>query len=119
MGFISDGDVMRALSSRHDQQFVDPIIMIMRTVNDDHGFEEKLDRLMNMKVREIGAMGVIGVDIHAKLPEVCRILGKNHLKKVPVLEDGVIVGVINRSDIAQYSMKAYLEKKDLLPLQSV
>ncbi|MBQ3106759.1 MAG: DHA2 family efflux MFS transporter permease subunit [Eggerthellaceae bacterium] len=119
VGFISDGDVMRALSSRHDQQFVDPIVMIMRTVNDDHGFDEKLDRLMAMKVKEIGAMGIIGVDIHAKLPEVCRVLGKNHLKKVPVLEDGRIVGIINRSDIAQYSMKAYLEKKDLLPLQSI
>lgn len=119
VGFVSDGDVMRALSSRHDQQFIDPIVMIMRTVNDDHGFDEKLDRLMEMKVKEIGAMGVIGVDIHAKLPEVCRVLGKNHLKKVPVLEDGRIVGIINRSDIAQYSMKAYLEKKDLLPLQVI
>ena len=33
----------------------------------------------------------------------------NHLKKVPVMEDGKICGIINRSDITRYSMEAYLE----------
>ena len=31
--------------------------------------------------------GIIGVDVHADLPEVCRVLGENHLKKVPVLDE--------------------------------
>ena len=55
--------------------------------------------------------GIIGVDVHADLPEVCRVLGENHLKKVPVLEDGIIVGVINRSDITHFSMEKYLEER--------
>ena len=42
------------------------------------------------------------------LTDVCRVLSENHLKKVPVLEAGHIVGIINRSDITQYSMAAYL-----------
>lgn len=63
---------------------------------------------MQMPVREIGAPRPICVSVHAKLPDVCRVLAENHLKKVPVLEDGHIVGIINRSDITQYSMAAYL-----------
>ena len=35
----------------------------------------------------------------------------NHLKKVPVMEGDVIVGIINRSDITQYSMQAYLDHR--------
>ena len=60
--------------------------------------------------RRRSAKGIIGVSVHADLPEVCRALGENHLKKVPVLEDGVIVGVINRSDITHFSMEKYLEE---------
>ena len=35
--------------------------------------------------------------------------GDNHLKKVPVLDKGEIVGVVNRSDITLYSMRTYLK----------
>lgn len=110
VGFISYGDIMRALSSRHDQQFMDPVVMIMQNATDGHSFESRLDRLMHMQVQEIGSVGVIGVDVHAKLPEVCRILSRNRVRKVPVLEDGRIVGMINRADIARYAMGTYLQK---------
>ena len=63
---------------------------------------------MKMPAREIGATRPICVSVHAKLQDVCRVLAENHLKKVPVLEEGHIVGIINRSDITQYSMAAYL-----------
>ncbi len=110
VGFISYGDIMRALSSRHDQQFMDPVVMIMQNAADGHSFESRLDRLMRMQVQEIGSVGVIGVDVHAKLPEVCRVLSRNRVRKVPVLEDGRIVGMLNRADIARYAMGIYLEK---------
>ena len=67
---------------------------------------------MKMNIRDIGTKGVIGVDLYTTLPQVCRILSKNHLKKIPVLHDGKIIGVINRSDITLYSMKTHLEGRD-------
>ena len=110
VGFVSDGDIMRHLSKR-SQMYVDPVVMIMQMGRDSTGFDDKLRELMQMRAKDIGAKGIIGVDIHADLPEVCRVLGENHLKKVPVLDDGQIVGVINRSDVTQYSMKSYLESE--------
>lgn len=109
VAFISDGDVMRALSKR-DKTYMDPIVMIMRTEADGSDFDQKLDALMSLNVRSLASDGIIGVDVHADLPEVCRVLGENHLKKVPVLDSGHVVGMINRSDITQYAMKSYLEK---------
>ena len=76
------------------------------------GFEERLNGLMEQPVTSIAHMGIICVDIHDRLSVVCRVLGENHLKKVPVLEDGVIVGVINRSDITHFSMEKYLEERE-------
>ena len=112
-GFISDGDIMRYLSKR-GQMIMDPVVMIVQTVDaysDRKDYAHKLEHLMGMKASDIGAKGIIGVSVHADLPEVCRVLGENHLKKVPVLEDGVIVGVINRSDITHFSMEKYLEER--------
>lgn len=110
VGFVSDGDIMRYLSKR-STMVMDPVVMIMRTVNadaDNKDFARKLDALMKMPTTSIGSKGIIGVDVHADLPEVCRVLGENHLKKVPVLDEGQVVGVINRSDITHYSMEQYL-----------
>lgn len=109
-GFISDGDIMRYLSKR-GQMIMDPVVMIVQTVDayaDHKDYAHKLEHLMGMKASDIGAKGIIGVNVHADLPEVCRVLGENHLKKVPVLDNGIIVGVINRSDITHFSMERYL-----------
>lgn len=114
VGFVSDGDIMRYLSKR-STMMMDPVVMIMQTVDADGGnkdFARKLDELMTMPAKSIGAKGIIGVDVHADLPEVCRVLGENHLKKVPVLDEGQVVGVINRSDITHYSMEQYLAERD-------
>lgn len=113
-GFVSDGDIMRHLSKR-SELYTDPVLFIMRAHRDDTAFDEKLDRLMQTEVKDIATRGIIGVDIHADLPTVCRILGDNHLKKAPVLEDGKVVGVVNRSDLTQYSMRSYLERTSALP----
>lgn len=118
VGFISDGDIMRYLSKR-SQMLMDPVVMIIQTVNadaDNADFARKLDALMAMPATSIGAKGIIGVDVHADLPEVCRVLGDNHLKKVPVMDEGHVIGVINRSDITHYSMEKYLEERDGLPV---
>ena len=114
VGFISDGDIMRYLSKR-SQMIMDPVVMIMQTVDadvDNKDFARKLDALMGMPATSIGSKGIIGVDVHADLPEVCRVLGENHLKKVPVLDEGQVVGVINRSDITHFSMEKYLEERE-------
>ena len=113
VGFVSDGDILRYLSKR-SQMLMDPVVMIMQTVDadaDNKDFARKLDNLMQMDVRSIATKGVIGVDVHADLLEVCRVLGDNHLKKVAVLDEGHIVGVINRSDITLYSMEQYLAER--------
>ena len=110
VGFISDGDILKRLSPRGGS-VIDPIVMIMNSAYDERDYDERLEQLMAAPVSEIGARRSIGVSIHASLPEVCRVLAENHLKKVPVMEGDVIVGIINRSDITQYSMQAYLDHR--------
>ena len=111
-GFISDGDILRHLSKR-SELYTDPILFMMQSRRDDAAFDEKLERLVGMEVADIATRGIISVDVHDDLPTVCRILGDNHLKKAPVVDEGVLVGVVNRSDLTQYAMKTCLARKSL------
>ncbi len=111
IGFVSDGDVTRFLA-KNNRTYTDPSTLIMLTASHDQTFGDRLDQLMQMNVTSIGTHHVISVDIHSDLPEVCRVLGDNHLKKVAVTENGQLVGVINRSDITRYSMTRYIESRE-------
>ena len=121
VGFISDGDILRALSDEEsNKEYVDPVSMLIRSSvgsTNSAGFEERLNGLMEQPVTSIAHMGIICVDIHDRLSVVCRVLGENHLKKVPVLDDGVIVGIINRSDITKFAMAQYMKSHESLLMQ--
>ena len=108
VGFISDGDILKRLS-RQSGSYTDPIMLIAQSANDDTSYSEKLAGLMQQPVSAVGAREAISVNVHADLEEVCRMLAKYHLKKVPVLDGQRIVGIINRSDITRFSMEEYLE----------
>lgn len=108
VGFISDGDILKRLS-RQGGTYTDPIVLIATSAQDETPYNEKLEQIMKLPVTSVGVRDSIGVNIHADIGEVCRVLAQNHLKKVPVLDGGHIVGIINRSDITHYSMEAYLE----------
>ena len=110
VGFISDGDILKRLSPRQGS-FIDPIVLIMSSACDGRTYDERLGNLMKTNVCEIGAPRSINVSVHADLPQVCRVLAESHLKKVPVVDNGKLVGIINRSDITQYSMQAYLASR--------
>lgn len=107
VGFISDGDILKMLAHQTNS-FMDPIALIATSAYENTPYDEKLNEVMGLPVVSVGAKGVIGVSVHSDLSEVCRVLANNHLKKVPVLDDGKIVGIINRSDITKYSMQSYL-----------
>ena len=96
--------------SKRRTTYTDPVALIELTDASSDDFEEKTEKIMGANVFEIAHRGVIGVDIHTDIREVCRVLGENHLKKVPVTENGSIVGVVNLSDIAHFSMSKYLER---------
>lgn len=52
--------------------------------------------LVNMKVSDVNNNKLISVDVNDDLDGVCRILNEMHLKKAPVMENGAMVGIINR-----------------------
>lgn len=104
-GFISDGDIMKYLSKAHPL-FVNAYSFAV--INDEDGFDEKLASLMKSKAIEVAKKKVVTIDINTSVEDVCKILNDKHLKKAPVIEDGKMVGIINRSNITKYAIDTYL-----------
>ena len=79
--------------------------------NPDTEFEEKLNSIMDMNVLEIGNNKPITIQESASLEDACRLLSESGIKKVPVVNNGKVVGIISRSAITHYITKRYLENE--------
>jgi CBS domain-containing protein len=62
-------------------------------------------RVETTTVDEIMTKEVISVDVSTPVDEVLEVLKTAHILRVPVTEDGKLVGVISRADL----LKAYVE----------
>ena len=96
VGFISDGDILRRLASEHS-----PFVNAAAFGKTD--FNDKLASVLSTRISEIAVKNVITVDAADDLSEVCYKLAENHLKKAPVMCNGRMVGVVNRSNITDYA----------------
>ncbi len=109
LGIISDGDIVRALTPR-GRSYMDPIALIITNEKLDPDFSNHLDNIMSAPALGFATKNIITVDIHDSFAEVCRTLGENHLRKAPVVDDGRLVGIVNRSDVTAYALGLYTSK---------
>lgn len=111
LGFISDGNIMRYLKAGDNPPAeIDSSFLFMNYLwNPDSEFEEKLNSIMDMNVLEVGTDKPITIQESASLEDACALLSDSGIKKVPVVKDGKVVGIISRSAIVHYITKHYLE----------
>lgn len=109
VGFISDGDIMKFIA-KQNPRIIDMTSYITVWYDND-SFEKKLGNLMELSVMELATTKLVSVDTDYDIDEVAKVLGEKKIKKVPVLEDGKLAGVISRSDILRYLLGVYLEKE--------
>jgi CBS-domain-containing membrane protein len=97
VGFISDGDILRWISSEQS--------LFVYTDNSQEKFNSSINDLTDMTVSKICNRQVVTVDYDADMAKVCALLASEHLKKIPVVKDGKLVGIINASNITKYIVR--------------
>lgn len=105
VGFVSDGDVIRSLANQVPA-FKSAWSFIVELDNED--FNKTLSEVMKTPVSQMATRNVITVNATDDMGAVARVLVDNHLKKAPVMQDGRMVGIINRSNITAYAVSTYL-----------
>ena len=116
VGMVSDGDILRflntydlktgkvctsentKLSRIHIQKFgifpPDPI--------PTHDIYKSFEKASMIQVKEVMTKTVITADVYDEVEKVSELMIKNGIKRVPILEDGRLIGIVSRVDIVKY-----------------
>ena len=94
VGFISDGDIMKFIA-KQDPRIID-MTSFVTVWYDSESLDQKMDDLLNINVMELATTKIIYATPDQSVDEVARTLGKKRIKKLPVIQDGKLVGVISR-----------------------
>ena len=67
--------------------------------------------LANLGVLRLATRDVVTIDARASIADAVAALSDAHLKKVPVVLDGELVGIVNRSAINRLAISTYLNSR--------
>ena len=99
VGFVSDGDVASYLG-RNESSLFDATLNLYRFADEDEP-QIRLARMLDLNVMDMATRHVIAVEADDSLDDACHTLASKRIKKVPVVEDGVLVGSLSRRNIVQ------------------
>lgn len=107
VGFISDGDIMDFVSRKRTYMMDFHGMVTVGYGNDN--FDSKLKDMLRLNVMELATTRVISVEADDDIVRVADILARKRIKKVPVIEDDKLVGVVSRSTIVRYMMQQMMQ----------
>jgi CBS domain-containing protein len=86
LGVVAEADVLR------DRMPEDPRLHLRRDT-------EQRDAVLPLLVRDVMTTAVISAEPATDLADLARLLVDRHVRSVPVVEDGVVVGIVSRRDV--------------------
>ncbi|MFB1050906.1 CBS domain-containing protein [Paraliobacillus sp. JSM ZJ581] len=107
VAYISDGDMMRYIG-RHKNIVIDSFSFVNVMMGDEYSFEERTGKLLDLNVLKIAKTKVITVSSNEHVENIAAILGEKQIKKLPVVKDGVLVGIISRGDVIRAAFKTLI-----------
>ncbi len=73
----------------------------LRVFGDPDRMAREYTKAHGLKVQDVMTRHVTSIQEEAELADVAAILDRNKIKRVPVVRDGVVVGIIARSDLVK------------------
>ncbi|MBR9906322.1 MAG: CBS domain-containing protein [Gammaproteobacteria bacterium] len=96
IGIVSEGDLMRRVKGNGDHR--DSWWLSLFTGGKDAGDYVKSH---GRKAHEVMTPNPMTVEENTPLHTIARMLEKHHIKRVPVLRDGKLVGIVSRANLLQ------------------
>ncbi len=96
VGIVSEGDLMRRVKDEGDHR--DAWWLSLFTGGKDAGDYVKSH---GRKAHEVMTANPLSVAENTPLHTIARMLEKHHIKRVPVLRDGKLVGIVSRANLLQ------------------
>lgn len=97
--FLSSSDIMTQLVGH---KMITPDLSGWSTISDNETLARRLSEIIDRNVMGIATKNVIVVGADDPFEHVCALLAQRRFKKVPVVENGRLIGTINRDDVVQH-----------------
>jgi len=100
VGIVTEGDLVAQdadLHFPHYIQFLDSIIYLESVKK----FEERVRKAVGAYVRDVMTKDVLTVSPQTTVREVATLMSDHKINRVPVVEDGKLVGIVTRDDVVR------------------
>lgn len=94
-GIVSEGDLMRRVEGANDR----PKSWWLRMVSSREDTAQDFVALRGRHVEDVMTKKVISVEPDMQVGEVARLLAEKHIKRVPVVKDGKLLGIVSRANL--------------------
>jgi len=97
VGIVSEGDLMRRVEGAKDQTRSWWLSLFSESQTSARAFvQERGQHLKDIMTRQ-----VVTVAPDTPVGQIARLLEKKHIKRVPVVEDGKLLGIVSRANLLQ------------------
>ncbi|EJJ25170.1 CBS domain-containing protein [Rhizobium sp. CF142] len=100
LGLVSEGDVMRHFGAQFQSKRAQWLRMLAEGEALAPEFLAEI-RINQQHVREMMHTSIISGDEEASLAELADLMLKHQIKRVPILRNGVLVGIVSRADVVR------------------
>ncbi|AEH07094.1 CBS domain-containing protein [Methanothermococcus okinawensis] len=107
VGIISESDIIKTLTT-HDDRFdiilpspFDLIELPLKTTLKIEEFREDIEKALKTKVKDVMTKDVITVSPDTPINEAAEIMIKHKIKRLPVIKNGELVGIVTRGDLIE------------------
>ncbi len=97
VGIVSEGDLMRRVEGARDQTRSWWLSIFSDVQTDAKGFVQE----RGQHLRDIMTTQVTTVSADTPVGRIARLLEKKHIKRVPVVDDEKLVGIVSRANLLQ------------------
>jgi CBS domain-containing protein len=100
VGMVSEADVILQDADLHFPyyiQFLDSIIYLQSFGR----FEERFRKMFGSKVKDVMSGEVVSIAPDASVHDAATLMADHKVNRLPVVEDGRLVGIVTRGDIVQ------------------
>jgi CBS domain-containing protein len=99
VGIVSEGDLMKHVGAiGSDPQ---PRSWWLRLFGDRTSLAEEYAKSHARRARDVMTKNVVTVEENAPLGDVARLLERHRIKRLPVVRDGKLVGIVTRGNLVQ------------------
>lgn len=108
IAFLSDEDIMAAIGKQNEIVLGTLSYADVFKIN-PKGFAERAQEILPLNIMEIAQKKVYTVKWDESVENIAAAMAKKKIKQLPVVRNGVLVGVISRSDVIRSAFQSINE----------